>query len=564
MKNLFYQQITIFLITFIAMLCDGCKVVGPYEQHGSKEIDRLIEESLQANGKLADSISDHKMANLLIPEFNLPKSPHRPAIKSREPTFDIVVTNVPAKDFFMGLVKDTKYNVILDPQIIGSISLELKSVTIPQAMDAVRDAYGFEYEITSYGYKIFPRRLETKIFHVNYIDIDRSGHSQTSVGSGQITNTIQNTLTNSGVSSSSQANAIPSGIVNTSVTSKFWELLQQNLEMIVGTQDGRSIVINSRSGSIIAKAYPDELRAIEKYLSNIQSIINRQVIIEARVLEIELNARFQTGINWKVLGLTQGYANQITTGSINENFNGDLMPKFNGLLHATATGKGEFASVIDLLNTQGDVNVLSSPRISTINNQKAVIKVGTDRFFVTNVTSNSSTVGNSSANTASTVTLTPFFSGISLDVTPQIDENDFVTIHIHPIVSQVLEDNRTFKVDDKNQELPLAKSTIKESDSVVRAKSGQIIVLGGLMESSGKSIQNSTPGTEKIPLVNGLFKNSNLASRKYELVILLRPVIVENTIEWQKQLQEAANNIKKNRDNFGYHIAPKINNEDHK
>ncbi len=547
-----------------AMINCGCSISGPHGANGKDFIDGALRESIAANAKHSSPSSSNgtipdKITQALMPKFTLPLIENRkPSIgaKETEAKFDIIVNNVPAKDFFLGLVKGTKYNIAIEPQISGNISLELRSVTIPQAMDAVRDTYGFEYEVTSYGYKIFPRRLETRIFHVNYIDLDRSGHSQTSVGSGQITNTIQNTLTATGVSSSSQPSSIPSGIINTTSNSKFWDLLQQNLETLVGTQEGRSIVVNARSGVVIAKAYPHELRTISQYLDGIQNIVNRQVIIEAKVLEVTLNAKFQSGINWKVLGLTQGYANR--TGLENEISNSELLGGFNGLLHVTATDRGAFSSVIDLLNTQGDVNVLSSPRIATINNQKAVIKVGTDRFFVTNITSNTNLSNSySDTNSTSTVTLTPFFSGISLDVTPQIDENGYVTIHIHPIVSQVEEDKRIFQVDNKKQDLPLARSTVKESDSIVRAKSGQVIVLGGLMESSGASIQNSTPGTEKIPLVNGLFKNNNLASKKYELVILLRPIIAEDTDSWQTQLREVADNIKKNRGNFAYDIKMK-------
>lgn len=554
-----------FLITCVGALLYGCNITGPYGNNNGRDIiDGTLSESIQTNTKHSKA-TDHnsqqipeQITRALMPELQLStlnkNSSNGPKVV--EPKFDIAVNNVPAKEFFIGLVKGTKYNIAVEPQIAGNISLDLKSVTIPQTMDVVRDTYGFEYEATSYGYKIFPRRLETRIFHVNYIDVDRSGHSQTSVGSGQITNTVQNTLTSSGISSSSQTGSLPSGIISTSSSSKFWELLQQNLETIVGTQDGRSIVVNARSGAVIARAFPNELRSISQYLDSIQNIVNRQVIIEAKVLEVELNAKFQSGINWKVLGLNQGYANSLGADGNIINSNTDLIAGFNGFTHITATDRGAFSSVIDLLNTQGDVNVLSSPRIATINNQKAVIKVGTDRFFVTNITSNTNGSSNNDSSSTSTVTLTPFFSGISLDVTPQIDENDFVTIHIHPIVSLVEEDKRIFQVDDKKQDLPLARSTVKESDSIVRAKNGQVIVLGGLMENSGKSLQNSTPGTEKVPLVNGLFKNNNLASRKYELVILLRPIIAEDIDSWQKQLREAADNIKRNRENFGYNIVP--------
>jgi len=203
--------------------------------------------------------------------------------------------------------------------------------------------------------------------------------------------------------------------------------------------------------------------------------------------------------------------------------------------------------------------VLSSPRVATINNQKAVIKVGNDKFFVTNVSSNTNSSSGSSTNTTANITLTPFFSGISLDVTPQIDENGNVTMHIHPIVSSVIKDTQTFKVNGEDQILPLAASSTRESDSIVRAKNGQVIVIGGLIQNSGENYQASTPGADRLPGIGGLFKSKNKLSRKFELVILLRPIIVESTKTWQQQLQEAATSVKKlnkAKGNFSYNIVP--------
>jgi MSHA biogenesis protein MshL len=206
---------------------------------------------------------------------------------------------------------------------------------------------------------------------------------------------------------------------------------------------------------------------------------------------------------------------------------------------------------------------LSSPRVATINNQKAVIKVGTDRFYVTNISSNTNSGGSGTATTSNSVTLTPFFSGISLDVTPQIDEDDYVTIHIHPIVSEVTEDPRTFNTGGttgQNTDVPMAKSTTRESDSIVRAKNGQVIVIGGLMENRRNDTQSSTPIADRLPGVGALFKNTDKSASKYELIILLRPIVVGNNNNvWQQRLQESANsfkNIKSSKGQFGYNIVP--------
>lgn len=567
MKTWNKKYLALLIITILSL--NACSINEPMTSNGNDAIERALKDGMQNNRSLGSLTKSTKLSipasvrKALMPEISGPTilSTKETIDSNGDQRFDIAVNNVPAKDFFMGLVKDTKYNMTISPQITGNISLELKSVTVPQAMDATRDMYGFEYEKTSYGYNVFPRRLETRIFNVNYIDIDRNGQSQTTVGSGQITNTVQNTLTSTGVSSSQESGSTPSGLIQTSSSSKFWDLLKQNMETIIGIQDGRSVVINQRSGSIIVKAYPNELRYIAQYLDSIQNVIHRQVIIEAKVLEVQLNAQFQSGINWKVLGLQQGYTPDInSTATTNNNYGSADLPAFASALTMNANDGGAFSSVIRLLNLQGNVNVLSSPRVATINNQKAVIKVGTDKFFVTNVSSNTNNSNSSnSSNTTANITLTPFFSGISLDVTPQIDENDNVTIHIHPIISTVTRDMQSFTVNGQPQNLPLASSTVRESDSIVRAKNGQVIVIGGLMTSSGNSYQSSTPGVDRLPGAGELFKNRNQAANKMEIIILLKPTIADSNRTWQQQLQEAATSVKKmnaKNNDFSYKIVP--------
>jgi MSHA biogenesis protein MshL len=282
---------------------------------------------------------------------------------------------------------------------------------------------------------------------------------------------------------------------------------------------------------------------VATYLSDIQSIMGRQVIIEARVLEVELNARFQSGIDWKILGAEQ---NMLQPANL------DLTPPSNVLFKLTASSGRNFNTVVDLLNSQGKVNVLSSPRISTMNNQKAVIKIGSDAFYVTNVESQvtSAAVGSNPV-ISQNIDLTPFFSGIALDVTPQIGDNGDVTLHIHPIISKVSEANKEFVVNDQKQNLPLAESDIRESDSIVEAKNGQVIIIGGLMESRNNNDLAGTPGAEDLPKVGGIFQNNDRSSRKFELVILLRPIVIGSGT-WTKQLQQTAYENKGMRGEFKY------------
>jgi MSHA biogenesis protein MshL len=554
-------SLVIILMGFIA----SCMVTQPSGINSGDQLENVLNQSIQNNKHLKNSgIAGNlpKAINeALLPQPRLNGS--NANVQNQETRFDLAVNGLPAKDFFMGLVKGTKYNMTVNPEVTGAITLELKEVTIPEVMDIVREVYGFEYQFNDGAntYEVLPRSLETRIFTVNYLDINRKGKSQTTIGSGQITRTIKGTQYGGSASGSTgyyptstvggMQELTPSGSVETSSDGSFWKELKEDLLTIVGDKDGRSVIVNAEAGTVMVRAYPNELRSVAKYLDDIQTVVSRQVIIEAKVLEVELDAEYQSGINWNILGARVG--NPIVKNEA-VSVAPDTLPIFNSIFSMNISSGNAFNSTIQLLSTQGKVKVLSSPRISTTNNQKAVIKVGTDRFFVTNVSTQTTT--GTATETTQNIDLTPFFSGIALDVTPQIDEQGNVTLHIHPIISDVVMDRQQFKVNDKPQDLPLAKSTVRESDSIVYARNGQVIVIGGLMQNGSKDYDASTPGSERLGFLSGLFKNLNKAAHKYELVILLRPIVVDNNSAWQKQINEARGALKDMKGDFHYSLVP--------
>jgi MSHA biogenesis protein MshL len=279
----------------------------------------------------------------------------------------------------------------------------------------------------------------------------------------------------------------------------------------------------------------------------------RQVILEAKILEVELSDTYQAGINWGALAtpgddsitfgqigggalLGDAGASDIAgqTGDLDpaapDPVNGTLTSAFGGMF-TIAANAGDFQAFIELLRTQGDVQVLSSPRVSTVNNQKAVIKVGNEEFFVTDISTTTVTGAGATTSTPD-ITLTPFFSGIALDVTPQISDHGDVVLHIRPAVTEVVDRRKEIVVAGFDQSLPLAFSTVRETDSIVRAKSGQIIVIGGLMQESTEQRQASVPVLGDIPALGRLFRHTREVTSKTELVILLRPVVVESDAVW--------------------------------
>lgn len=185
-----------------------------------------------------------------------------------------------------------------------------------------------------------------------------------------------------------------------------------------------------------------------------------------------------------------------------------------------------------------------APRVSTVNNQKAVIKVGSDEFFVTEISSDTTTTASGTTSNPE-LTLTPFFSGIALDVTPQISEDGQVILHIHPSISEITDQLKVITLGGEAFELPLALSTVRESDSVVKARNGQVVVIGGLMKNTTSDESGGVPGVRDIPFLGEAFKQKRKLNRRSELVILLRPIVVENNKVWSNYIQQSADRVKR-------------------
>ena len=464
--------------------------------------------------------------------------------------FDVNVQDASARTFFMGLVRDTPFNMAVHPDVSGTITLTLADVTIPEVMELARQVYGYEYQSTRNGYVVLPARLEARVFQVDYLNLRRDGNSRTRISSGD------NMRGGGGSEASAEENENnpPGSVVNTSAATDFWQELGASLNGIVGTTAGRSVVLSPQSNLVVVRAMPSELREVETYLSKVQDSMVRQVILETKIVEVTLSDDYQAGINWSALATPSSHTitigqtgggtllndlagrSDITgqTGDLNPVSgtlpNGTLTSAFGGMF-TIAAQLGDFNAFIELLKTQGDVSVLSSPRVSTVNNQKAIIKVGTEEFFVTDVSSTTVTGGGGTTSTPD-VTLTPFFSGIALDVTPQISHEGEVILHIRPAVTEVLDRRKDLKVGGSDLSLPLAFSTVREADSIVRARSGQIIVIGGLMQESSRVQQSRVPGLGSIPGLGRLFRHDRNVTRKTELVILLRPIVVDSDRVW--------------------------------
>ncbi|MGB1263783.1 MAG: pilus (MSHA type) biogenesis protein MshL [Cognaticolwellia sp.] len=467
-----------------------------------------------------------------------------------EKRLEIAASGVEAQQFFAAIVDDSAYSIAIHPDVNGTITLNLKDVTLDEALDVVESLYGYEIRRQGRVIQVYPAGIRTETIPLNYLYVKRSGISSTSINSGGVSENDPNSSNsgnnnngsnnnrstgNSGGQNGSNSQNGSSGInIYTENESDFWTELKETLTALVGEEAGRSVIVSPQAGLVTIKALPSEIAAVKRFIDSTQEHLRRQVIIEAKIMEVTLNDDYQQGVKWdQVLGHVESTDIGFSTSG---NIAGNAISSAIGGVTSLSFLNKDFSGVIDLLSTQGNVQVLSSPRITATNNQKAIIKVGEDEYFVTDVSSTTTT--GTSTTTTPEIDLTPFFSGIALDVTPQIDAEGEVILHIHPSVTITGEQTKSIRLSNEDIVLPLAQSSVRESDTIIRAKSGEIVVIGGLIETRKVDNVSKTPLLGDIPVVGELFKSKSESVQKKELVILLKPIVIGQDT-WKNQLQDA-------------------------
>lgn len=572
----------------------------------NSEFDRANRDARSRPASVAQPATPEAVAQALLPPL-IVQAPAS-AQQAPEPRFDLAVNNAPAAQVFLSIVSGSRYSMIVHPDIRDSISVSLKDVTVGEALETLRELYGYEYRVTGNRIVVQPVTLQTRIYQISYLMANRQGRSDTRVTSGSISTptgapgtpgapgtTIGATGSVPGLpGSGSIIRPIESSRVTTSADNDFWGDLGTALRAIVGSEQTRNVVINPQSGLIVVRALPAELRQVESFLRRKQAIVERQVMLEAKIIEVTLRDSQQTGINWAAFGTgsnsrfgagvvtpgttlrTDGFVGSPTAraadgsalagSALNINpaaasvLNPDPLSSLTGAvgsitsaitsgaqapgtLFGLAFQSSNFAALLSFLETQGAVDVLSSPRIATLSNQKAVLKVGTDEFFVTNVTTTTTSTGTTSQ-ASPTITVQPFFSGIALDVTPQIDGENNIILHVHPSVSQVVDRTKSIDLGTLgNFRLPLASSTINETDSIVRVQDGNIVAIGGLMQTRSSNERSQVPGLGDVPGLGHLFRNTARSQVKSELVILIKPTLIRSEQSWNQDLADTQERI---------------------
>ncbi len=549
----------------LTLLLSACASTGPSPHAPDSDSHLLpqIRQDLSEPSKSVPAALPPEISRELLPPADLSLS--KLAQKPAEPRFDLNVVGLPVAQVFEALARDTRYSMLVDSELKASVTVSLKDVTLVEALETLHEMYGFEYHVQ--GNRIFVQRaaLQTRVFQVNYPITTRNGRSDVRVTSGSITQGSGTGTPGAPGAPGAPGNAAPgqnqatatptsqeSSRVTTQVHNELWTEIEASLKLLLAIDaahpDGHELVVSPQSGVIVVRAMPEELRQVQHYLRAMQLNVEREVMLESKIIEVTLTDNSQSGVNWSAFhagtgargsaGLLTPAATLTPSGALVDNLlsatpgvsavtpSGNTSPLF-GLAFQTSS----FAALMEFLQTQGDVQVLSSPRIAAMNNQQAVLKVGTDDFFVTGITTNisSSASINGAAVITPTITVQPFFSGVALDVTPQIDDDGNIILHVHPSVSTVAERSKVVNLGTLGDyTLPLASSTVSETDTLVRVRDGNIVAIGGLMNASRSDTRSGVPGASDLPWFGGLFRSTQHAETKQELVILIKPTVVHS------------------------------------
>jgi MSHA type pilus biogenesis protein MshL len=495
--------------------------------------------------------------------------------KVPEKLYSLSARDSDIQEVLLSFSKESELNIVVDPDVTGKVTVDFKEVPLRDAFDYLLGPLNLVYVKKGLFVRVSKPRMETRFFTLNYVSTRRigtrtvtasSGSSESS-GSIEIPGTERGALGSARLSAGSEDRNLSS--LATFDEADFWGEVQRELEAVVfgrppeegdgegfsvggheavmrADEEGRKLVINRMTGVIMVTDYPSKVREVADFLSSVQASVQRQVMIEAKIIEVILAKDYQMGVDWSFIqslprmtnlawgltdgkttgfpGSTSGYLGTdsgdsdggLQAGSIDTPGTFHLSP-FGGVFAIGGAGSEVFLrDILDAISEQGDVNLLSSPRISTLNNQKAIIRVGDqDVFFVQGAVATESTV----LQTTQPYTIDI---GIVLDVTPQIGEDGMIIMNVHPSISDKTGEKTS---PDGVTTFPIL--SVRETDTTIRVADGQTIIIAGLMREKKDRKVTGLPFLQSVPKLGPLFSHTSEISSKSELIIMLTPTIME-------------------------------------
>ena len=561
------------------LMCSSCILLTACGTQPIKPSDKHIQRETGSEATTSANIPQPIKRTIPLPP---------PTAAPKAETYSVIVTNVPVQEILFALARDAKINLDIHAGIQGTVTLNAIDQTLPQILSRIAKQVEMRYELDGPNLVIMPDAPYLKHYKIDYVNMARDSEGAISnsslVGSAAASGAatagstgnnsslaIKDTSKNhfwdtliqnikdilretdkilpSGSSETSvqQSSAIsttgtgaqpPAGVKKSTAKQPGIEnspnpaFLQEGGTTVTRTstfQEKASVIANPESGIITVRATGKQHERIQEFIDQIMTSARRQVLIEATIIEVRLSDRYQQGIDWSRLRLgAKGF--QMSQGPV-PGTQATAATAVGTLVldYANPTSKfGSLAASVSLLETFGNVKVLSSPKLSVMNNQTAMLRVvDNDIYFIVNSTTVPNPVANGQPIVSYTTTVNTVPIGFTMSVTPQINDNDTVLLNVRPSITR-----RLLDVQDPTPNLVIKnfipQTSTREMESMLKIENNQIAVLGGLMEDRVDKTTQEVPLLARIPILGNFFQNHDDTTTKTELVIFLRPIVIKD------------------------------------
>lgn len=453
-----------------------------------------------------------------------------PIIAAPEPaepmqTFTVVATDLPASELLFALARDARLNLDIDPQITGNVSINAIDQTLPQILKRISRQVQLRYYLDGPNLVVEVDRPFTRVYRVDYLNMSRETTTSIDVAT-QIASTGTVEGGSSGGSNSSAS-------VTSEANNTFWESIQQNIEAMASTpgqgRSSSSVIVNRESGMISVRTTSAAHTEIQRFIDAVMGSARRQVLIEATVVEVTLDDDFQAGVDWSRLAVGDGWS--LSQDVLNTTIGETISPVVSAT-YVNSNNDRDITGAIKALDIFGDVSVMSSPKIMALNNQTSILKVVDNIVYFTQDVDREPATDNSPAVVTVDTQINTVPVGFVMNVTPFITDSNEVILNIRPTISRILRFRRPPAVQvgefDAIQQSEVPEIQVREMESVLRVSSGSTAVIGGLMQDSAEETSSGVPGLHDAKGFGLLFGTQSRKYDKTELVIFLRPRVIDN------------------------------------
>jgi len=501
---------TTVLLFFIVSACTPSKSPVNVKGHINKDV---IKEEKQDIPELVSEVP-------VVP---------KPSLVPETETYTVVVNDVDVASLLFALARDAKINIDVYQGIKGLVTLNAIDQTLPQILERISEQTSIRYYIKDGLLTIRPDVPFFRTYKIDYVNIERKTKSE---------NLISTQIASTGSTGENTAGNNSSTSVLSETNNGFWTVLTSNISKLIAKENkeaqeekksielkgSKNILVNKETGFLTIKATEKQHRQIQNYVDLVVASAKRQVLIEATIAEVTLSDEFQAGIDWNQVSNSGNTTfNQSLTGS-----NLGTPPFFSATFTNNSNTFGSITGSVRMLESFGRVKVLSTPKVMAINNQTAILKVVDNRVYFSIDVDTTSNTNNTTQTFTTEIHTVPV--GIVMQVTPYISDNGEITLNVRPTISRIIN-----FVNDPNPALAavgvvseVPEIQVREVESILKVNSGDVAVIGGLMQDTVDESDSSVPFLAAIPIIGQLFNYSNDSHSKTELVIFLRPKVIKH------------------------------------